>query len=72
MPTKDTRGHDQSTVRDAFEQLHAGRLDGREFIQVALRLGSSAAVAASMAGVGAEALASVDRRHDQLQIGRVL
>ena len=54
--------HDERTVRQAFEQLLAGRLDRREFIRVAVRLGVSGAVAASMAGVGADALASVDAR----------
>jgi arylsulfatase A-like enzyme len=65
MPTSDSADRDGSKVRKAFEQLLEGRLERREFIRVAIQLGASAAVAASMAGVGAEALASVDRRQSK-------
>jgi arylsulfatase A-like enzyme len=53
MPSNEIGNGDQP-LRDAFEQLRAGRLERREFMQIALRLGVSAAATAAMAGFGVQ------------------
>jgi arylsulfatase len=60
MTTGDPPERAEWVVRDAFEQLLAGRMDRRTFIRVAIGLGVPAAAAASMAGVSSEATVSAD------------
>ena len=62
MPPAEPPQMSTKTVRDAFEQLLEGRVDRREFIRVAVQLGTSAAIAASMAGAAVSALDSADAR----------
>lgn len=59
--TDNNANEHQATVRDAFEQLLAGRLGRRDFMRIALQLGTSAAVATSMAGVASAAADSTDK-----------
>ena len=62
MPPAEPPQMSTKTVRDAFEQLLEGRVDRREFIRVAVQLGTSAAIAASMAGAAVSAHDSADAR----------
>jgi len=62
MTDESSRRRDAATLQGAFAQLLAGRLDRREFVRVALGLGASAAIAASMAGAAAGALTPGERR----------
>lgn len=62
MSQHDSDGTGSGNIRTAFEALLAGQVDRREFMRLAMQWGASAAVAASMAGVGGEALAAVESR----------
>jgi hypothetical protein len=60
MPARISGNQGTPTVRDAFEQLLAGRLDRRKFIRIAVGLGRSAAGAPYASEFGGHTLQPLD------------